>query len=197
MLLLGGVAVGDTTNDEAARWLSTGAHRTRMLVGICVTSGGALAFVVFAAGLLQRLRSAHAPTLARDVAQLAAISFVVLTLAAAVGMASAAYAVASHVEAEPVDPAAVRVSTFGFALWAIPAALAGATFIASVSAAALACGALPRWLALIGFLLAALGVFGIMFLPTLGIFIWAVLVAIVTFVRHEAPSPTRAEPSPA
>ena len=63
------------------------------------------------------------------------------------------YAVAGNVEAAPVDPDAVRVSTFGFALWAIPAALAGATFIASVSVAALVSGVLPRWLALIGFLL--------------------------------------------
>jgi hypothetical protein len=183
MLLLSGAAVGESTNAEAAEWLSQSAHRTRAMAGGYVMCGGAIAFMVFAAALLDRLRSAQAPGLAVGVAQIAAIAFVILTLAAAIGMASAAYAVSSSVEPTPIDPGAVRVTTYGFALWAIAGALAGATFVAAVSVAVLASRALPRWLALVGFLLAGVAVFGIAFLPTLGLLVWGVLVAIVAIAR--------------
>lgn len=188
LLLLGGAAAGETSNAEAAEWLNEGAHRTRMLVGVYVMCGGSLAFVVFAAALLQRLRMAHAPSLAVAVAQFGAIAFVILALAAATGMGSAAYAVGSNVEPTPVDAGAVRMTTYGFALWAIPAALAGATFVFAASVAMLASGTLPRWLSLIGFLLAILAPFGVFFLPTLGLLVWAVLVGIVAFFRSSTAS---------
>ena len=159
-----------------------------MIIGMYVMCGGAIAFLVFATCLLQRLRDAEAPSLAINVAQWAGVAFVILAMAAAVGMASGAYAAISDIEPGPINSDAVRVSTFGFALWVIPAALAGATFIAAVSAAAIASGALPQWLGLIGLLLAAVALFGIMFLPTLGLLVWAVLVAIITLVHSEVPS---------
>lgn len=90
-----------------------------MLVGAYVMAAGAIAFIVFAASLMQRLKDAQAPRLAANVAQLAAVAFAILTLAAAMAMASAAYAVAGNVEAQPIDQGAVRISTYGFALWAI------------------------------------------------------------------------------
>ncbi len=192
VLLVGGAAVGDTTTAEAATWLEESGHRTRMLVGAYVMCGGAIVFLVFASGVMQRLRHAEAPGVVLSIAQFGAIAFSILTLAAAVGMASAAYAVASNVEPTPIDPGALRIGTYGFALWAIPAALAGGTFVAAVSIAAFVSGAFPRWLALIGFLIAALSTFGITFLPTPGVFVWAILVAIVTVVRGEAGSPVRA-----
>lgn len=195
LLLLGGAAVGDTTNAEAADWLGKGAHRTRMMVGAYVMAGGAVAFMVYAAGLLQRMRNTQAPQLAVNVAQLAGTVFALLVLAAAVGMASGAYAVQSGVEPQPIDVGAVRVSTFGFMLWAIAGALAGATFITAVSIGSFVSGVLPRWLALLGLLFAVLALFGIEFLPTLGILVWAILVGIVALVRTE-PRPL-AEPQTA
>lgn len=183
LLLIDGVAAGDTTNHEAATWLSEGGHRTQMMFGMYMMSAGAMAFAVFAAGLFRRLRDAGAPQLAVSVGQLAAIAFTVLSVAAAIGMASGAYAVVSNVEPQPIDPAAVRLSTFGFALWTIGAALAASVFVAATSLAAIVSGALPRWLALIGFLFSALLPFGIAFLPTLSVLVWAMLVSVVTLVR--------------
>lgn len=197
VLLLGGAAVGDTPNAEAAAWLGESGHRTRILAGAYVMCGGAVAFMVFAAGLIERVRAAQAPRLAVNVAQIAAITFAVLVLAAAIGMASAAYAVNSNVEPRPIDPGALRVTTFGFALWAIPAALAGATFVTAVSVAVLTSTVLPRWLAVIGFLFAAIALYGIAFIPTLGLLLWAVLVAIVILVRPAAASLAQAGPAPA
>jgi len=136
--------------------------------------------------LLRRLRGAGAPSLAADAAQVAAIAFAALTLAAAIAMASGAYAVSSDVEPKPVDPGAVRMSTLGFAIWAIPAALAASAFVVSVSIGALASEALPRWLGLVGLLVAVVMLFGIMFLPSLAVLVWAALVAVVTVVRPES-----------
>ena len=123
MLLLSGTAAGSTTNLEAAEWLTKNAHRTRMIIGMYVMCGGAIAFLVFATCLLQRLRDAEAPSLAINVAQWAGVAFVILAMAAAVGMASGAYAAISDIEpGAEINSDAVRVSTFGFALWVIPAA---------------------------------------------------------------------------
>ncbi|HEX6030569.1 MAG TPA: hypothetical protein VFY90_03990 [Tepidiformaceae bacterium] len=186
LLLIGGVAAGSTNNEEAARWLNDSGHRARMLVGCYVMCGGAVAFFVFSSALIRRLRGAGAPSLAADAAQVAAIAFVALTLAAAIAMASGAYAVSSDVEPKPIDPGAVRMSTLGFAIWAIPAALAASAFVVSVSIGALAREALPRWLGLVGLLVAVVMLFGIMFLPSLAVLVWAALVAVVTVVRPES-----------
>jgi hypothetical protein len=195
VMLLGGAAVGDTPNSEAADWLAKSGHQAQMMVGMYVMCGGAIAFAIFAAGLVQRLRAADAPELSLTVANISAVAFTALALAAAIGMASAAYAVKSDVEPTPIDPGAVRITTFGFGLWIFGASLAAGTFIASVSVAALATGALPKWLALLGFLMAALTPFAIMFLPSLGVLVWALLVAIVAAVRGSAAQPVRQVPS--
>lgn len=195
VLLLGGAAVGDTTNLEAADWLADSSHTTNMLIGMYLMCGGAIAFSVFAAGLLERLRNADASSVTLTVANFGAIAFTVFALAAAVGMASAAYALKSDVEPTPIDPGAVRVSTFGFGLWVFGASLAAGTFIASVSVAALSTGALPKWLALFGLLIAGLSLFAIAFLPSLGVVVWAVLVAIVGAVRGVVPAKVGGVPS--
>ncbi|MEX0781912.1 MAG: hypothetical protein WD557_04625 [Dehalococcoidia bacterium] len=185
VLLLRGVAAGDTNNEEAARWLNDSGHRAQMLIGAYLMCAGGIAFLVFSAALVRRLRSGGAPGLTVDTAQAAGVAFAALTLVAAIGMASGAYAVASNVEPKPVDPGAVRISSVGFAIWAIPSAFAAAAFVSSVSVGALASGCLPRWLGLIGLLVALLMLFGILFLPSLAVLVWAVLVALVTLVRRQ------------
>jgi len=64
--------------------------------------------------------------------------------------------------------------------------LAASAFVVSVSIGALASEALPRWLGLVGLLVAVVMLFGIMFLPSLAVLVWAALVAVVTVVRPES-----------
>lgn len=190
-MLVDGAAVGTTNNAQAAEWLADSGNRTQALIGMYVMCAGAIAFVVFSASLIERLRASGTSSLALSVGQVAAVSVAVLTFAAAIGMASAAYAIKSDVESLPVDPAAVRVTTYGFGLWVFGAGLAAGTFMAAISLGSLQTGGLPKWLALIGLLLAVLSLFGIEFIPSLGILVWSALVAIMCAVKGLAPGGSR------
>lgn len=195
-LLIEGVAVGDSRNAEAAEWLSESAHRThacRRLRHGCRSdrvhrvcgqpdaaaqgrTGAPLSGERRAVG---RGRIRHPDAGSRDGDGFRSLR------------GGGERRGATHRPGRGADQH-VRVRSLGH-----PAELAGATFVASVSAAILLSGALTQWLALIGFLLAAVGVFGIMFLSTLGILVWAVLVGIVALVRPEAPPVGQVQPSPA
>lgn len=197
-MLVNGAAVGTTTNGQAAEWLADSGNRAQALIGMYVMCLGAIAFFVFAGSLIERLRAAGTRPLALSIANLAAVAVAVLTFAAAIGMASAAYAIRSDVESLPVDPAAVRITTFGFGLWVFGAGLAAGTFMAAISIGSLSTGGLPRWLALIGLLMAVLSLFGIEFVPSLGVLVWSALVAVVCAVKGVAPGTSRSTaPSPA
>jgi hypothetical protein len=197
VLLLEGAAAGDDTNEEAARWLNDSGNRTQMLIGMYVMSGGAVAFLLFATALLRRLRTANAPGFAVELAQVSGVAFAVLTLVAALGMGLAALAVAAGNEPTPVDPGAARITTYGFSIWALPACFAASAFVATVSVAAISSGAFPRWLGLLGLLIAVLLLFGIAFLPSLAVMVWAALVSIVTFVRPAGAAALRPTEAPA
>ncbi|OAI44579.1 hypothetical protein AYO38_00360 [bacterium SCGC AG-212-C10] len=196
-MMIEGVASGDATNVEAAEWLAKSGNRAQMIIAMYVMAGGAIAFAVFASAVIRRLRAAGAPDLAVDVARIGAAAYTALVLASAVAMASGAYSLISNNEAQPLDPGVARTSTLGFAIWVFPAAFAGSVFVASVSVAAMRSAALPRWLCLIGLLVAVLLLFGISFLPTFSILIWALCVSIVAFVRRAGSVSVQAAPQPA
>ena len=182
-LMLNGLAVGNSTNADTAEWLSDSGHRTMTVSGLYLMCAGGLAFMLFATGLVRRLRAAGASDFVLDMARIAAGAFTGLQIAAGVAMGIAAISIRSGVETTPVSPDVARIGAFGFELWFIGAALCGAAFVATVSVSALANGALPRWLALVGLLCAAVLLGGIAFLPGWAIFAWAICVAIAVSVR--------------
>src|SRR5215211_114714 len=86
-LLLGGVAGGDTTNVEAADWLSESGNRARAIIGLYLMCAGAICFIPFIAGMLGRLRFAGADGSLLEVVRLSGFAFVLCQLIAAVAMA--------------------------------------------------------------------------------------------------------------
>jgi hypothetical protein len=186
LLLLGGVAGGDTTNVEAAEWLGDSGNRTRMLVGAYLMCGGAIAFLVFVAGTIGRLRAVESPPALTEVARLSGVAFSICQLVGAIAMAGAAYAVTSGNEPEPIDPGAVRVTTLGLAIWLVPGMLSASAFVAAVSVSAFANKAFPTWIGLTGALCALVLLAAITFLPVVLLLLWIACVGLVVLVRGEA-----------
>ncbi|MGE0598789.1 MAG: hypothetical protein AB7J35_03050 [Dehalococcoidia bacterium] len=188
-LLMPGVAGGDTTNAEAVAWVKESGHQYRGIAGAYLMCAGAIAMVVFMAGVLRRLRAAGAGPLLVDVARLSGLAFVVCQVVAAMAMASAVYAVSAGNEPTPIDPGVARITTFGLALWLVPGMLSAALFAALVGAAVLSTKAFPTWVGLSGLLLAAVLLAAILFLPALLLMLWAIAVALVATVsRNPAPA---------
>ncbi|MGE3074297.1 MAG: hypothetical protein AB7N24_13690 [Dehalococcoidia bacterium] len=195
-MVLPGIAGGDTTNAEAAAWMQESAHRARAIAGAYLMCAGAVAMVVFLAGVTGRLRASQAAPGVIEVARLAGLSFVVCQLVAAIAMAGVAYAVSSGNEPTPIDPGATRISTFGLAVWLIPGMISAALFTASVAIGALTTKAFPAWVGLSGLLLAAILLAAITFLPALLLMVWSAAVALVAMVHHPADAPIEMSAAP-
>ena len=186
LLLLDGVAGGDTTNAEAAEWLGDSANRTQVLVGAYLMCAGAIAFLVFVAGIIGRLRAAEAPPAFTEVARLSGAAFSICQLVGAIAMAGAAYAVTAGNEPEPIDPGALRVTTLGLAIWLVPGMLSASAFVATVSVSIFAKKAFPTWIGLTGMLCALVLLAAITFLPAVLLLLWVACVGLVVLVRGEA-----------
>lgn len=185
LMMAGGVAAGDTTTAEAARWLGDSGHRTRSIVGMYVMCGGAVAFLTFLVGALGRLRASGCHRGIRDLAGITGTIFAICQFIGATGMATAAMAIAFDNEPLPVDASVARVTSFGLAVWLIPGMLSASIFVGTLAVASFTSSAFPAWVGLAGLLCAAVLLAGIMFLPVFMFMLWTVCVALVALARPQ------------
>ena len=178
LLLIQGLAVGDTSNAEAAEWLTAKSHQTRTLVGAYLMIGGAVAFLLFLSGVVVRVQNAHAPQVLVEFIRATGLAFAGCQLIGAMAMGCAALAVRSGVEPSPIDPAALRVTALGFSIWVIPGMLSAASFAVAVACAALSAKAFPTWVGWSGLLCGLVLLGAIQFLPVMVLLLWVTAIAV-------------------
>lgn len=185
-LLSGGIAAGDGTTEEAAEWLGDSGHRAQAIAGGYAMCAGALAFLLLAQGIVERARSAGGPMLVVGLIQTTGLAFAVCQAISAVAMMAPAIAVVAGNESTPLDPDAVRITTFGAELWLVPGMLCASAFVLSTAAAIFSSSLLPTWIGLAALLCAAVLLAGIVFVPVVLLMLWVLTVSFVVMARPMA-----------
>ncbi|HXV34173.1 MAG TPA: hypothetical protein VD769_09195 [Gaiellaceae bacterium] len=186
VLFLAALGVGGTgpgeTPDEVADWYADEGNRSAAFLVFFLLAGAALAFLWFLGVLRSVLVRAEG-----DPARWTAVGFAAGVASATLLLASASLYVAPAATAGdddfPFDPSAAETFTnAGFALL-VSSTMAGALLVLATSIVAHRTGLLPGWLALGGFVVAAVLLFAIFFLPLFVWLAWVLAVSVVLVVR--------------
>lgn len=154
--------------------------RAGLTAGVYLLAGAGLSFVWFLASLRERLRRDGVGAGLSTTAFAGGLVYVAMlfTAGAAFGVLPLAIGVGEF-EAEAVDPAVARVLVqFGFTILLIYGLLAAAVMVLATSLAALKMRLIPRWLAIAGFVVAALLLLGPIYVPQLLVPLWAIAVGV-------------------
>ena len=167
-LVLTNVPDQGETRQKAIDFYNSAGEKSRVLVAVYVMAIAALLFVAFVAAVARRLRDG-----ARIGAIAAGAAFVALYLAAAAAFVAPTLTLSLDSSGtNTVDEAFVDfargTSTLGDALLLVCSPFAAAAFVAALARS----GALPRWLAWSGFVVAAACLFGFTFVPLLVFAAW-------------------------
>jgi hypothetical protein len=180
-LVLTNVPDQGETRQKAIDFYNSAGEKSRVLVAVYVTAIAALLFVAFVAAVARRLS---------DVARIAAIAagaaFVALYLASAAAFVAPTLTLSLDTSGtNTVDEAFVDfargTSTLGDALLLVCSPFAAAGFVAALARS----GALPRWLAWSGFVVAAACLFGFTFVPLIVFAAWILGVGAVLAARSD------------
>lgn len=169
---------GDTDAAVLATYTDSG-KRAGLTAGVYLLAAAGLSFLWFLASLRARLRP-HAGDALATVALAGGLVYVAMlfTAGAAFGVLPLAIGV-GELESEAVDPDLARVLVqLGFTILLIYGLLAAAVMVLATSLAAVRDAVLPRWLAIAGFVVAALLLLGPVYAPQLLVPIWAVAIAV-------------------
>ncbi len=186
---------GDEVDEWQTYWDDSG-HRTQAIIGAYLMIAGLFAFLWFARDLLGRVGGSQ---LLSSIAQGASTLFVGILL---IGVLIAT-AIAGSVEFgdAPVPEGAdlaIQLDQLAFGLLLLPGCLSAAVFIGVVSELARRSDALPTWLVWAGYVVAALQLLSVLFIPLALIPLWAVVTAIVLLLRsRSAEAPAAAAPTAA
>lgn len=186
VLVVAAFGVGTTgpgdTPDEVADWYADEGNRRAAFLVFFLLVGAALAFFWFL-GLLRvvLLRAEDEPGRWTALAFGAGVASASLLLASAA--LSVSPAAAAGQEDFSFDPStAVALASAGYALL-VCSAMAGALLVLATSIVAHRTGLLPPWLALGGFIVAAVVLFSILLLPLFAWLAWVLAVSLVLLVR--------------
>jgi hypothetical protein len=168
------------TRQEAIDFYNSAGEKSRVLMAVYVMAVAALLFVAFVAAVASRLRDA-----ARTAAVGAGGAFVALYLAAAAAFVAPTLTLSLDSSGtDTVDEAfadfARGASTLGDALLLVCSAFAAAGFVGALAWS----GALPRWLAWSGFVVAAASLFGFTFVPLIVFAAWMLAAGAVFAASH-------------
>lgn len=175
----------DNSDSDAKwhKWFADSGNRTGNVIGIYVLVIAALLFVVFASGLLERMRAAGAPSVAHRVATLSAAIFAVATMIAAIQLGGVSGNITFGDTPVPKDADIMRQS-LGYGTLALAGALTAAVFIVSVAIIGRQSGWLPNWLVIISYIAAIILLGAVVFLPLAALPIWVLIVSIVLLRRR-------------
>jgi hypothetical protein len=172
---------GDTP-DEVADWYADEGNRGAAFFVFFLLAGAALAFLWFLGALRGVLVRAEG-----DPARWTALAFGAGVASATLLLASASLyitpAATAGQEDFPFDPSTAKAFTnAGFALLGC-STMTGALVALATSIVAYRTGLLPRWLALVGFVVAPLLLFTVFFFPLFAWLAWVLAVSLVLLVR--------------
>jgi hypothetical protein len=180
----------DTDAAVLATYTDSG-KRAGLTAGVYLLAAAGLSFLWFLASLRARLRPKNGDAPLATIALAGGLVYVAMlfTAGAAFGVLPLAIGVGEF-EAQSVDPDLARVLVqFGFTILLIYGLLAAAVMVLATSLAAFRDAALPRWLAIAGFIVAALLLLGPIYVPQLLVPLWAVATAIA-LARRPVGAPT-------
>jgi hypothetical protein len=168
------------TRQKAIDFYNSAGEKFRVLVAVYVMAIAALLFLAFVAAVARRLRDG-----ARTAAIGAGGAFVALYLAAAAAFVAPTLTLSLDSSGtNTVDEAFVDfargASTVGDALLLVCSAFAAAGFVGALAWS----GALPRWLAWSGFVVAAACLFGFTFVPLIVFAAWMLTAGAVLAASH-------------
>jgi hypothetical protein len=183
---------------RAVAVLGDSGHRVRTIIGVYLLVLAALALVWFSLGLRQRLRSPdpEQDLVARLISACGILAATSLAIGAALG-ATLAGNIAFGGEPMPTTAELAWVlPEIGTPMIVLIFPLALAASIVATSVQVLRTGALPRWVGYLGFLGALGGIFAVIFMPLILVFVWALATGIAG-VRSGRPEVTRTDLSAA
>jgi hypothetical protein len=179
----------DTSRADVLATYTDDAAEARKEVGATLVGFGAVCLLFFAARLRDALRIAEGERAVLSSAAFAGGVGMAVLLCASAALETAVSSAAGFFDAFEVDAdsalllASLSVWTLGFAL------VCGAVLAAATSLAAFKTALLPRWLAIAGFVVAALGVFGettaVFVVPVMVLLAWVLTVSIVLTAATE------------
>ena len=186
--VVGLILVANSPNDsdtgaQVVSWYADHGHRVSSVIGAFVLAFCGLFFLWFAAGLRQRLRAAEGPggRLA-DVAMGGALLFVGALWAGAAALAAipAAQVFGSTPHLQTADLGRF-LPAIGYVAILLFGAFGAIAMIDSTAIVIMRTGALPKWLAWLGFVAAVVLLFGVLFLPMIALPIWLIAASVVLF----------------
>ena len=194
----GETPAGDETAEWEAHWADSG-NRTQAIIGMYLMVAALFAFLWFSRGLLRRLVSSdNGSQPIASIAYSASTLFVGGVLVAVVVATSIAGSVEFGDAPVPDDADLARqFDQLAFGLLLIPGCLSAGVFIALVSELARRSQALPTWLVWAGFVVAAVQVVAVFFIPLALIPLWALVTAVVLLLRERGAAAPERVPSAA
>jgi hypothetical protein len=162
---------------EWARWWTDSGHRAGAIVGAYLMVLGVLAFVWFAWSLRDRLGEGSGLMLTF------ASLFAAVALVSAMMRATIAGGKVFGETPVPSGDLARQFDGIGFGLLLVAGALAAGLFVALASHLARRSGALPGWLTVAGYVVAALQLVATFFFPFILFFLWVLAASIVLVSR--------------
>ena len=177
-LLPGEVPGGTDPDADVVSFYEDSGNRIQLMASGYLLTAAGLAFLLFAAGLRERLALAESPVRALPrVAFAAGVLFVAMLFVMAT---AAGFTIAAGVEFqdEPIDPGVARfLPHLGFAAFLVPGLLSAALLITITSFHTLRTAVFPIWSAWLGFLLAVVLLFGVLFVTGLALLVWVLVIS--------------------
>jgi hypothetical protein len=176
----------DASAQDIADYLADSDNHTRNIIGAYIWVLGGLSFLVFLASLRTVLRAAEGGTgLLSNVAFGAGVLYSAFMITSAVTFAAVAYAVGLR-DAPVSDPDFVRVlPEMAWALLLLGGGFAGLFLVLIASVVIFQTRALPRWLAWLGFVVAIVLLFDVIYINIVPFLVWVLAASIVLLRRHE------------
>lgn len=167
-----------TTDEKTIEFYQETAHRAQSVVGGYVAALTTFFFVGFLVGVVRVLRRRGAPTAALAAA-VGGTAFASLFLAAAALFASPAFTLSLNNEPVLLDEdfalMARATSVIGDSFFLMFAPFAAAVFVAAVTIGGRGVGGWPRWLAVLGWIVAVSLVTPLIFFSLLLLMIWCIV----------------------
>jgi hypothetical protein len=164
-------------------WFADSGNRLANIIGIYLMVVAALLFIVFASGLLERMRSADGPSVAHRVAATSGTIFAGLTMVAAIQLGGVSGNITFGDTRVPKDTDIMR-QTLGYGTMAVAGALTASAFIIAVTMLARSTGLFPKWLVIVSYILGVILLGAVVFLPLAALPIWVLIVSIVLLRRR-------------
>lgn len=184
----------ETANDATwLSWYADSGHRTGVLVGGYLLVLSALLFLIFAAGLHERLRDAAELTpVSHRLVGWSAAAVSGLIMVGAIQVVGVAGNLTFGSTPLPNNADVLR-QNIGFPFIAVAAAFSAALFIAAVATAAKQVRLFRSWLIALSYVLAVVLLFGVIFFPLVALPLWVLITSIAMLVGGSGGSAPRRE----